>query len=160
MKFAFRLLAIVLMPSALALAQERSAVPVGAPGAQTMLGVPVGGTHVPRAAVLPMPPNPYEGRADAIVQGRELFHQMHCVGCHAPEGGGGIGPPLSDRVWIYGGEPAQIYLTIMQGRPNGMPSFGAALPPESIWKLVSYVRTLSASPATGGKTPPPIRSGK
>jgi cytochrome c oxidase cbb3-type subunit III len=153
------LLAPLLAPL-LAAAQSRSALPPGAPSAEQMLGVQVGGTHIPRAATPQLPPNPYEGNADAVAEGRQLFHKMHCVECHAPEGGGGMGPPLSDQVWIYGGEPAQIYLTILQGRPNGMPAFGAALPPDAIWKLVSYVRTLSAGPTTGGKTPPPLQSGK
>jgi cytochrome c oxidase cbb3-type subunit 3 len=54
-----------------------------------------------------------------------------------------MGPPLSDTQWIYGGKPEQIFLTIAQGRPNGMPAFGRILPDAVIWKLVSYVQTLS-----------------
>jgi cytochrome c oxidase cbb3-type subunit 3 len=156
-----RVILVALLAAPLvAAAQSRSALPPGPAGAEQLIGVQVGGTHVPRAATPHMPPNPYEGNPDAIAQGRTLFHKMHCVECHAPEGGGGMGPPLSDKVWIYGGEPAQIYLTILQGRPNGMPAFGAALPPDSIWKLVTYVRTLSAGPTTAGKTPQPLQSGK
>lgn len=76
-------------------------------------------------------------------------------------GGGGIGPPLSDKTWIYGGEPGQIYLTILQGRPNGMPAFGRSLTPESIWQLVAYVRTLSRSAADPvGTTPTDKQTGK
>jgi cytochrome c oxidase cbb3-type subunit III len=86
--------------------------------------------------------NPYEHNRDAVVQGRMLFDAMNCSGCHAPEGGGGMGPPLSDHDWIYGDSPGNIYLTISQGRPNGMPSF-ENLGADSIWKLVSYVRSLS-----------------
>lgn len=129
--------------------------PAAAPGARQLLHTPVGGTQVPRqsAGVLR---NPYEGNAAAIAQGRRLFQSMNCVGCHASQGGGGIGPPLSDDQWIYGSEPAQIFLTITQGRPNGMPSFAAALPEDEMWKLVAYVRTLSAP---GGK-PPPAQTGK
>ena len=62
---------------------------------------------------------------------------MNCNGCHAPHGAGGMGPPLSDAEWIYGSEPAQIFLTVVQGRPNGMPSFAQALPEDDIWKLVA-----------------------
>ncbi len=114
-----------------------------APTADQLLHVPVGGTHIPVQADPQKLSNPYEGSSDAIVQGRKLFHSLNCVGCHAPQGGGAIGPPLSDRNWIYGGEPGQIYLSILQGRPNGMPSFANALPSDSIWKLVAYVTTLS-----------------
>ena len=54
-----------------------------------------------------------------------------------------MGPPLSDNVWIYGSQPGQVYLSIVQGRPNGMPAFSKALPPNAVWQLVSYVRSLS-----------------
>ena len=48
-----------------------------------------------------------------------------------------------DSQWIYGGEPAQVFATIKQGRPNGMPSFGGHIPEEQIWQLAAYVRSLS-----------------
>ena len=54
-----------------------------------------------------------------------------------------MGPPLSDTDWVYGSEPGDIFLTIKQGRPNGMPSF-QNLPNDVIWQLVAYVRSLSS----------------
>jgi cytochrome c oxidase cbb3-type subunit 3 len=48
-----------------------------------------------------------------------------------------------DDVWIYGSEPANIYATIVEGRPNGMPSFGGHIPDEQVWQLVAYVRSMS-----------------
>lgn len=86
--------------------------------------------------------NPYEGNAYAISQGQKLFEQYNCSGCHF-HGGGGIGPPLMDDEWIYGSSPAQIYATITEGRPNGMPSYGGHIPAEQVWQLVSYVRSLN-----------------
>jgi cytochrome c oxidase cbb3-type subunit 3 len=54
---------------------------------------------------------------------------------------------------MYGNEPAQIYLTIYQGRPRGMPAWGAMLPDNIIWDLVAYVRNLDKAPTTEwGKT--------
>lgn len=138
---------VFLTLGAAAQAQAQAIDPGKAPGAEQLLRVPVGGTHIPLHANPQKLSNPYEGNSDAIVQGRTLFHSMNCVGCHGPQGGGAIGPPLSDRDWIYGSEPAQIYLSILQGRPNGMPSFAGALPSDSIWKLAAYVATLS-KPAT------------
>jgi cytochrome c oxidase cbb3-type subunit 3 len=135
-------------------AQGQTVNPGRVPGPGQMIRVPVGGTHIPRQSPTEQVSNPYEGNSDAIAQGRALFHSMNCVGCHAPEGGGGMGPPLSDKAWIYGGDPGQIYMTIMQGRPNGMPSFANALPSDSIWKLVAYVRTLSQSPGEPAYAPP------
>ena len=89
--------------------------------------------------------NPYEGNYDAMNQGRRLFSQFNCAGCHSPGGGGGIGPPLIDEEWIYGNNPANIYETIIKGRPNGMPSFGGKIPSYQIWQLVTYVRNMSSA---------------
>ncbi|HEY0549255.1 MAG TPA: cytochrome c, partial [Verrucomicrobiae bacterium] len=65
----------------------------------------------------------------------------NCVGCHA-HGAGGMGPALMDDKWIYGSNPEQIYATIVQGRPNGMPSFAGKIPNQEVWKLTAYVRSL------------------
>ena len=67
---------------------------------------------------------------------------MNCVGCHF-HGGGGIGPPLMDEKWIYGSDPLQIFSTIVEGRPNGMPSFRGKLNDDQVWKIAAYVRSLS-----------------
>lgn len=156
------LLAALAFSWAPAAAQQNGASPGQLPRAAQLIAVPVGGTHVPVQKPVQQVASPYkDDDAAAIVQGRELFHSMNCVGCHASQGGGGMGPPLSDHVWIYGSEPAQIFMTIMQGRPNGMPSFANALPEDSIWKLAAYVRTLSRTPGEPVNEPPPARqSGK
>jgi cytochrome c oxidase cbb3-type subunit 3 len=86
--------------------------------------------------------NTYEENAYAVSQGKWLFNQMNCVGCHA-HGGGGMGPPLMDDQWIYGSEPENIFETIVEGRPNGMPSFRGRLSNQQVWQLVAYVRSLS-----------------
>jgi cytochrome c oxidase cbb3-type subunit 3 len=86
--------------------------------------------------------NSYEENAYAVSQGQRLFSQYNCVGCHS-HGGGGSGPALMDDKWIYGHEPANIYATIVQGRPNGMPSFAGKIPEGQVWQLVAYVRSMS-----------------
>lgn len=113
------------------------------PAAQQLMGVHVGQTEIPHTAQSEKLQNPFENDSGAVAQGKILFNAMNCVGCHAPLGGGGMGPPLSDDIWIYGSDPGQVYLSIVQGRPNGMPAFSKALPPSAIWQLVSYVRSLS-----------------
>ena len=90
--------------------------------------------------------SPYQENAYGISEGKRLFSAYNCNGCHAM-GGGGIGPALMDEKWIYGGEPDQIYSTIVQGRPNGMPSFAGRVPNNQVWQLVSYVQSM------GGNTP-------
>ena len=92
--------------------------------------------------------NRYDDNAYALAEGKRLFHWYNCTGCHG-EGGGGSGPALMDNVWIYGSKPAQIYSTIVEGRPNGMPSFGGHIPENEVWELVAYVRSLSGLASSG-----------
>ena len=95
----------------------------------------------------------YQDNAYHVSEGKRLYEWFNCTGCHA-HGGGAIGPALMDDRWIYGGEIDQIYLTIAQGRPNGMPAFGGKIPPQQIWQIAAYVRTMgghgpkSARPTT------------
>ncbi|MFL5466835.1 MAG: c-type cytochrome [Gemmatimonadaceae bacterium] len=85
--------------------------------------------------------NPYEDNAYAVAEGKRLFDQMNCSGCHS-HGGGGIGPPLTDDEWIYGSDPQNIFSTIVEGRPNGMPPFRGRLANYQVWQLAAYVRAL------------------
>jgi cytochrome c oxidase cbb3-type subunit 3 len=48
-----------------------------------------------------------------------------------------------DDEWAYGHEADQIYASILQGRPNGMPAFRGKIRDQQIWELVAYVRSLS-----------------
>jgi cytochrome c oxidase cbb3-type subunit 3 len=87
-------------------------------------------------------PNEFEQNAFAMSEGKRLYEWYNCVGCHA-HGGGGIGPPLMDAKWIYGGAPEQVFATIVEGRPNGMPSFRGKIPDYQVWQLTAYVRSMS-----------------
>ncbi len=84
----------------------------------------------------------YEENAFAMAEGKRLYTWFNCVGCHA-HGGGDIGPPLMDDQWIYGGDSASIFTSIVEGRPNGMPSFRTKIPDQQVWQIVAYVRSLS-----------------
>jgi cytochrome c oxidase cbb3-type subunit III len=100
--------------------------------------------HVQTKEAAPEKPknqNPYEGNSYAVNEGHRLFGVYNCTGCHS-RGGGGIGPALMDKVWIYGKNPADIYATIVGGRPNGMPSWGDKIPEYQIWQIVTYVQAL------------------
>lgn len=85
----------------------------------------------------------YQENAWAMSEGYRLFNQFNCAGCHSPGGGGGIGPPLIDQEWIYGSAPENVFQTIQEGRPNGMPSFKGRISSADTWKLVVYVRSMS-----------------
>jgi cytochrome c oxidase cbb3-type subunit 3 len=48
-----------------------------------------------------------------------------------------------DDQWLYGSEIENVYATIVQGRPNGMPSFRNRIPEQQIWQIAAYVRSMS-----------------
>jgi cytochrome c oxidase cbb3-type subunit III len=112
----------------------------------------------------PSPPDPigtrFEGDKPAIAAGKALFREMNCIGCHF-NGGGGMGPALMSGNWRYGGRMEQIYESIAQGRPNGMPSWQFVLQPQQMWDLAAYVKSLSVSAASSAQqTAPPGTSVK
>ena len=89
--------------------------------------------------------NPYGSDANAAQQGKQLFIEMNCAGCHGYGAKGGMGPNLTDKYWRYGGVPVAIFKSIYEGRPQGMPAWNPALPPEEIWKLVAYIQSLGGT---------------
>ena len=92
-------------------------------------------TEDPRAAA-------YYDNRQAVVDGKRFFNQYNCSGCHS-NGGGGMGPSLMSGKWIYGGRLEQIHQTLVEGRPNGMPSWGGKIPDPQLWELAAYVRSMS-----------------
>jgi cytochrome c oxidase cbb3-type subunit 3 len=86
----------------------------------------------------------YENNAYHINQGGRLFRWYNCNGCHA-NGGGGIGPALMDSQWRYGGDIGQIHASIVEGRPNGMPSWRGKMTDQQAWQLSAYIRALSGN---------------
>ena len=101
-------------------------------------------TPDPRAAA-------YYNNADAVNTGKHLFQQYNCSGCHS-NGGGGMGPDLMDDVWIYGSRLEQIHQTLVDGRPNGMPSWGNKVPDQQLWQLAAYVRSMSLPQTLAAQT--------
>ena len=104
----------------------------------------------------PPPPDPhiklYEGNSMQIAEGARLFDWYNCSGCHF-HGAGGIGPSLMDPDWLYGNRLDQIFASIYQGRPNGMPSWASKIPDEQIWQIAAYVKSLSSSSAEQAPVP-------
>jgi cytochrome c oxidase cbb3-type subunit 3 len=118
------------------------------------LGAPPGGPPSPALSIS----NPFEGDRVAVEQGKSLFSAMNCVYCHGSGASGLMGPALNGRGWRYGGSPAEIYNSIHDGRPKGMPAWGASLPPDQIWKLVAYLESLGGATAPA-KPPKPGLAG-
>jgi mono/diheme cytochrome c family protein len=125
-------------------------------GASSAVGLPPSGdfTRVPLGHIVEHGPgrsigseitNPVAGQAQAVQQGRQMFIEMNCADCHGFNAKGAMGPDLTNTYWRYGGTPAAIYKSIYEGRPQGMPAWGRALPPDTIWLLVSYIQSLGGS---------------
>jgi cytochrome c oxidase cbb3-type subunit 3 len=112
--------------------------------------VAAGGGSPPVRDQTPTDVRGYEETNYAVSQGAQLFKFYNCIGCHN-QGGGGMGVALLDDQWLYGSEPEQIFQTIVEGRPNGMPSFRNKLTDQQVWQLVAYVR------AMGRLIPAPMR---
>ncbi len=146
-------LALLLVVGACREAGPERMVPGGAPGDELPVlrtsDLSAGGARRDVAAV-----NPYAEDAQAVADGRALYNAMNCGGCHGGAGGGGIGPPLADDQWIYGGQPENVVEAILKGRPNGMPSFGAKLPPAEAWKIAAFVATLAKPMDAESRQPP------
>jgi len=80
---------------------------------------------------------------DAKLVGQRLFVN-YCAQCHGSDAGGSRGfPNLTDKDWIWGGKPADIRHTIMNGRNASMPAWESILKPEQIGYLADHLASLS-----------------
>src|SRR5512140_2126879 len=80
--------------------------------------------------------NPHEGDANAVATGAKLFVSYNCIDCHGADGSGAMGPSLADGRWHFGGAPAEVFESIYQGRPEGMPAWGSLISEDQVWMLV------------------------
>lgn len=82
----------------------------------------------------------------AIIASGEGIFNMQCVACHRQDGGGSIGPNLTDEYWLHGGSINDIYNLIKVGVPDkGMISWEPVLSPEQIRDVSMYIRTLGGT---------------
>ena len=83
--------------------------------------------------------------ADGIKAGQRLF-EANCIACHLKDGGGSVGPNLTDDYWLHKGSLNDIYHTIKVGYPdNGMQSWSSQFTPKEISFLASYVKSLKGT---------------
>lgn len=92
--------------------------------------------------------------AGDLAIGKKLF-DTNCAACHRTDGGGGIGPNLTDEYWILGGDIKDIFTTIMEGGRDGkgMVAWKAQIKPSDIQKISSYILTLQGSNPPDAKAP-------
>lgn len=98
-----------------------------------------------------------------IAKGKAIF-AVNCAPCHRADGGGLVGPNLTDDYWIHGPKFSDNVRTIWNGVPEkGMITWKGILKPDQVMAVASYIYTLRGSKlATPGKLPEnqqPVQTG-
>lgn len=93
--------------------------------------------------------------AASLEKGKALFTEKTCVACHLVDGGGSIGPNLTDNKWILGGGFQNVMNTIAKGgRPGkGMIAWESTISLEERQLLASYVLSLQGTTPATPKAP-------
>ncbi|MBV0931971.1 cytochrome-c oxidase, cbb3-type subunit III [Marinobacterium weihaiense] len=87
---------------------------------------------------------------EGLKMGQRMFAN-NCSVCHGTAGTGAIGfPNLTDDDWLYGGDPATIKQTLINGRNGGMPAWADVLGEDGVRDVASYVMTLSGKEPVAG----------
>jgi mono/diheme cytochrome c family protein len=151
---------VVGLASVLVYAQEKAPAQAPPAAASTM-------TPLQRADSAPKGSlkNPYKDTDAAIVaSGKTLYFNYACSGCHGGAGGGGMCPPLTDGVWIYGGDDDTLFRLVAYGSQDlqskgytrkglenvvaPMPAMGQVLKTDDeLWRILTYVRSNYHGPA-------------
>lgn len=88
-----------------------------------------------------------------VALGKETY-ERNCAACHRADGGGLIGPNLTDAYWLHGGRPEQVLRTVQEGvLAKGMPAWSKVLKPDQVSAVVAYIGTLKGSAVKDGKAP-------
>lgn len=90
----------------------------------------------------------------ALAEGKTIF-TTNCAACHRADGGGQIGPNLTDEQWILGGGIKNIFHTLVNGGRDGkgMISWKGTLKPKEMQKVASYILSLKGSNPADPKAP-------
>jgi len=91
--------------------------------------------------------------AASLDLGKQSFVK-NCAACHRADGGGGIGPNLTDKFWIHGGEFKNVVTTIINGIPEkGMTTWRGILKKSELIAVASYVWSLYGTEPPNSKQP-------
>ena len=89
----------------------------------------------------------------ALDAGKQIF-TTNCVACHAADGGGLVGPNLTDDYWIHGGGIKNVFKVIKYGVvAKGMISWESQLNPKQMQDVASYVISLHGTTPANPKQP-------
>jgi cytochrome c oxidase cbb3-type subunit 3 len=91
--------------------------------------------------------------APGLAAGKELF-TGNCAACHAMDGGGGVGPNLTDEYWLHGGDIKSIFKVVKYGViEKGMIPWQDQLGPEEMQQVSSYILSLQGTSPANPKDP-------
>jgi cytochrome c oxidase cbb3-type subunit 3 len=90
-----------------------------------------------------------------LAAGKAIFEDpSKCSSCHLVDGGGVVGPNLTDDYWIHGPRPIDILTTITNGVPDkGMLTWGPILGPQKVAQVSAYVYSLHGRHPATAKAP-------
>src|SRR5690554_112681 len=85
----------------------------------------------------------------------KVVYDANCVACHKADGGGSIGPNLTDEYWILGGDIKDVFHVISEGGRDGkgMVPWKQQISPSDIAKVASYILSLQGSNPPDAKEP-------
>jgi len=153
-----------------AFAAEEAPLPAagGAPAAQTPTpgGDDAGGGNpleTARKAEKGSLKSPYADYASVAAEGRQKYLAAGCNGCHGM-GGGGMGPPLTNPIWVYGKDDDTLFRVIALGSDElqkqgytrigsetvvgPMPPFGEIVKSDDdMWKIIAFIRSVNPDSA-------------
>jgi cytochrome c oxidase cbb3-type subunit 3 len=88
-----------------------------------------------------------------LQKGKEIF-EANCIACHASDGGGIVGPNLTDKYWIHGGGIKNVFKTIKYGVvEKGMISWQTQLNANQMQDVASYILSLQGTTPAAPKSP-------
>jgi len=91
--------------------------------------------------------------ADDLDAGKKIFTTI-CAACHRADGGGNVGPNLTDDFWLHGGNIKDVFKTIKYGYPEkGMKSWKDDYTPGQIAQIASYVKSIHGTNPASPKAP-------
>ncbi len=99
----------------------------------------------PTDAAVPAQRNPFTGDADMAAEGRALYFQVGCQGCHGGGGGGGMATSVIDEAWTFGSDDEVLYRLIKGEIPEQtMPKVYNVLTDDEVWKILAFIRSVYA----------------
>lgn len=88
-----------------------------------------------------------------VAAGKATYDKL-CVACHAPDGGGLVGPNLCDDFWKHGGSMKDVVAVITEGVPEkGMIAWKSQLKDDEIISVAAYIKSLRGTTPANPKAP-------